>query len=271
MTSRSDVSRVISAESFKLRRQRTSVVLPVLVVAVAVLMYFGLELAARRDWLGLPSGFFLAASVVGWIGSTIVVLVVIVTAFSISQEFAIGTVKAAWVRPIDRSAWYQGKIVASCAINSFLFLCAVVVAVLLSYFRFGFTNLMEKEYLVHSAGELGTGLALAIALTLWTIWAATVVAAAISALFAHPGGAIACGFGLGLVMTILAVFPPLRPFLLTTYVGLPSDQMVAMSKGLALPLEWKELVWHTLAAGGAWMLGAYFLGQRIIGGKEVKT
>ena len=57
--------------------------------------------------------------------------------------------------------------------------------------------------------------------------------------------------------------------MLTTYLALPCEQMVAMSKGVPLPLEWGDLVWHTLAAGGAWGVGAYLIGRRVVQKKEI--
>jgi len=269
LNQRSDISRVVSAEVLKFKRRRSKVVLPSVVVALAVLIYFGLEVGARNHWFGLPSGFFVASSAIGWITNAIVLLLVVVTSFVVSQEFALGTVKSVWVRPVKRNGWYAAKILTAAGIVTALFVLACVVVLALAAARSGFADLMEKDYLVHSARSLGFRMALTTGLTLFMLWSATVVTAALAARFNHSGGAIAAALGLGIAMTALSVFPPVRPYLLTTYLGLPSEQMVAMSKGLPLPLEWGDLIWRTFAAGGVWALAAYAIGLRIVQRKEI--
>jgi hypothetical protein len=150
-----------------------------------------------------------------------------------------------------------------------LFVVAAVVMVALAALKLGFEDLMEKDYLIHTAGSLGVRMVLTTALTLFVLWSATAVTAALAARLNHPGGAIAAALGLGIAMTALSVFPAARPYLLTTYLSLPSEQMVAMSKGLPLPLEWGDLVWQTLAGAGAWGAAAYLSGRRVVQKKEI--
>lgn len=271
MTGKSDVIRVITGEAFKLSRQRKTVLLPLFVAGFAAAIFFGLEMATRRDWIGIPGGYYLAASTIGWIGHVTVLLSVVLTSFFISREFALGTVKSAWTRPIKREAWFNGKIFTACSAVSALFLFAVAVTVALALWRLGFTDLSEKNYVIHTSRDLAIRLALTVGLLLWSIWAATVVMSAVAAVFGFPGGAIACSFWLGLAMVILAMYQPVRPFLLLTYFGLPADQMIAMSKGLPLPMEWNDVVWRTLLGAGAWMVVAYFVGRRVIKRKEITS
>jgi hypothetical protein len=266
-----DIRRVVSAELLKFRRRRSTVVLPAVVVALAVLIHFGLEVGARKHWFGVPSGFFVASSAIGWLTNAIVLVLVVVTSFVVSQEYALGTVKSAWVRPVKRGGWFTGKLLTAAGVVSVVFVAAAAVVVALAAARLGFGDLMEKDYLVHTGRSLGLHLALTSGLTLFALWSATAVTAALAARFNHPGGAIAAALGLGVAMTALSVFPAARPFLLTTYLGLPSEQMVAMSKGLAIPLAWGDLVWRTLAAGGAWGLTAYMTGRRIVQKKEITS
>jgi ABC-type transport system involved in multi-copper enzyme maturation permease subunit len=269
MSQRGDIARIVSAEVLKLRRRRSTFVLPSIVVALAVLIYFGLEVGARNHWFGIPSGFFVASSAIAWITNAIVLVLVVVTSFFVSQEFALGTVKSAWVRPVKRSGWFTAKLLTAAGAVTALFLVAVVVVLTLAAARAGFTDLMEKDYLIHTARSMGLRMAMTTGLTLFVVWSAAAVTSALAARLNHPGGAIAATLGLGIAMTALSVFPAVRPFLLTTYLALPCEQMVAMSKGLPLPLEWGDLVWHTLAAGGAWGVGAYLIGRRTVQRKEI--
>jgi hypothetical protein len=265
-----DITRIVSGELLKFRRRRSTVALPIVMVTLAIVIGFGFDIGARNNWFGLPSGFFVAASAIAWITNVFVLVLAVITAFTISQEFALGTVKAAWTRPMSRRGWFAGKVLtAGCAITV-LYVLAVTAVVAFAAVRTGYTDLMEKDYLVHTSRSLALRLLLTTGLTMFALWSATVVTSALAAGLNHPGGAIAAALGLGVAMTALSVFPPLRPFLLTTYLGLPSEQMIAMSKGLPLPREWGELVWQTLFAGSAWGVAAYLLGSRIVARKEIK-
>jgi hypothetical protein len=264
-----DVAKVVSAEWLKVKKRKMTVSVPILVVSVSIVVFFGIELAARRDWVGVPTGFYIAAMSIGWMTNITVLAAVIISCFNISREFAFGTVKSAWVRPVSRSGWYVGKIFTAGATIGSLFMLAVAVVVALSAMRFGFTDLLEKDYLVHSARDLGVRLTVTAVLALWLLMVTTVVSSMIAAFFNHPGGAVAAGVGLGLLLAILGFFRPLRPFLLSTHISMPAEQMVAMSKGLPLPYSWSELLRMALGGAGAWMVSAFVIGMRVIVRKEI--
>ncbi len=271
MNRKSEISRIVSGELVMQRRRRSTFVLPSVLLLLAAIVYFGLEMGARNNWFGLPSGFFVAASSIGWMANVVVLVVVVFTSFLISQEYALGTVKSAWVRPLSRQGWFTGKLLYACGLVTLLFLMAAVVVVALALLRLGFVDLMEKDYLVHTAGSMGLRLVLTTALVLYTIWSTAIVTAALASRINHPGGAIAAVTGIGVALMALSVFPPVRPFLLTTYIGLPSEQMVAMSKGLPLPFEWGTLVWRTLAVGTTWAVVAYVAGIRIVKNRQITS
>lgn len=265
----SGVAKVFAAEWLKLKRRRTTVVIPLLVLAFAVAVFFGLDFAVRRQFVGIPSGFNVAAGSINFIINIMLLVTVVATCFHISREFALGTIKAAWIRPITRGQWYTGKYLSACAAVSVLLLLIIGVIVVLAALRFGFSDLMEKDYLVHSAGSLGWRMVLMIGLTLWSFWALVAVMSMISGLINHPGGAIAAGLGLGLLSMVLAIFPAVRPYLLSTYLSLPIDQMAAMSKGLPLLSSWGEIVRQTLLGAGVWMIVALVVGYRIVAKKDI--
>jgi ABC-type transport system involved in multi-copper enzyme maturation permease subunit len=200
-----------------------------------------------------------------------ILLAIVVTSFLISQEFVLGTIKSAWVRPVTRSKWYTAKVYTAAVTTTELFVLVVVITVILAVTRLGFADLTEKGYVVHTAQDLTRRLVLTVGLTIWVLWAVTAFVAMLSGWFNNPGGSIAAGLGAGIIMMVLAAFPPVRPFLLSTYVSIPLEQMVAMTKGLPLPLEWNQLVWQTLTGAGAWMAAAYLLGQWTIRSKEITT
>jgi len=265
----SDVGKTIAAERFKLARQKMTFIVPISVFLIVVVMSMVLEFASRRDWIGVPSGYFVAASVISWMNNVVLLLVVVVTSFLISQEFAIGTVKGSWIRPLDRSKWYAGKLVVVLGVITILFVIAVIAATALAYFRIGFTSLMENTYLVHSAGALFGRMLLCTALTIWALWAAATFVAMIASGMSHPGGTIAVALAVGIVMMVAGAVEATRPYLISTYVALPFEQMVSMSKGLPLPQEWGQLVIRSIGVPAVWMTASVVIGQRIIRNREI--
>ena len=253
------------------RNRRTTWLVPLLFLAFVVLTVIGLDFATRRHWLGLPNGYFVASAAIGWLVNVLLLAVVVLSSFAISQEFAIGTIRSSWIRPISRRAWFAGKVLTACGVIAFLFLMAAGVAVLIVATKLGFADLMENNFMMHSSSSLAGRLVVTILLTLWALWAVTVVMTAVASLFGHPGGAIATGLGIGVLFTALAIFPPMSPFLLTTFVASPMEQMTAMAKGLPLPYEWGSLVGRTLIGGGIWMLIGAVLGDRIIARKQITS
>lgn len=87
--------------------------------------------------------------------------------------------------------------------------------------------------------------------------------------FNRPGSAIAVVVLLAVALTVVAVFKPARPFILTSAISMPFEQMTAMSKGLPLPLEWGDLVWKTLVCAGSWLVLSCAAGHAIIARKEI--
>ena len=265
----SDFKKAIAAEAFKLKRQRAPYFLTAMVVLVAVLMFFFFDFTARRNWMGVPSGHFVAASTLLWMTTVMTLLGIVLTSFLVAQEFALGTVKAAWVRPVTRRKWYTAKIVTAAMSTTGFFLLAAIVVLLFALVRVGFSDLLEKTYVVHTAGSLTGRMFLAIGLTIWGLWAVCAVAGVVAGWICHPGGAIATSIGIGIILMVAGAFPVMRPFVVTTCVSAPFEQMVAMSKGLPLPYEWKNLVITVLVFGGVWMSAAFVLGQQLMQRKDV--
>jgi hypothetical protein len=250
---RSDVSRVFAAEVMKAKRRKSLYIMPALTILVSVLLFFSIDFAASRDWIGISSGFYLASSSIGWVVNLIGFFAVMITCFRISGEFAMGTVKSVWVRPMGREGWYFGKILSVMSAVTAHFILAVMVITLLAWAKAGYIDLMEKDYLVHSVSSLGLRFILVSFLTWWSLLSTVIVTAFAAVIFNRPGSAIATVVGSSLVMTMLAIFPSVNPFLLTKCLSLPFEQMTLMSKGLPLALGWNSLILRTIACAGIWM------------------
>ena len=264
-----ELKKVLSAEWFKARGRKTTFILPALAVLSSVVLFFTVGYAAGRDWIGLSSGFYIASVSMGWMVNAMAFLAVVMTGFMISGEFAMGTVKPAWTRPVSRRNWYFGKLIACSAGVAFLFLASLVAIVLLAGLRFGYTDLMEKDYLVHSSADMWRSLLVSSALTIWSLWSAVAATSVAAAFFNRPGGAIVTAVAVSFAMALLAVIPAARPLLLTTCLTQPFEQMTAMSKGLPLPVEWGTLAWRTAACAGVWTLVSVLAGSAAIKKKEI--
>ena len=187
----SDIVNIISAEKYKLLRRRSTAAMLPGVLLLSVIIFFSVDLAAQRDWIGIPSGFYLASVAIGWMVNIIALLTIIIVAFQISGEFALGTVKPAWTRPVSRSSWFAGKLISVSAISSVLFIVSLAAITLLASVKYGFSDLMEKDYLVHASSSLAGRYIQVSFLTLVSFWALAAVTAVFAACFVRPGSTIA--------------------------------------------------------------------------------
>ncbi len=264
-----EIKKVLLAEKVKLRRKRTTWFVPSAVAVMALLVFMAIAYAASRDWAGIPSGFYLASSASGWMINVTGLLAMIITCFQISGEFALGTVKPAWVRGLSRHGWLSGKVVSAAMAVTVLFLIIIAVSLVSAGARYGYTDLKEKDFIVHTASALWKGYLVSAALTLFSLWAVVTVTSMLSACFNRPGSAIAVVVLVAVALTVVAVFKPARPFLLTSAISMPFEQMTSMSKGLPLPLEWGDLIWRTIACAGSWLVLSCAAGHAIIARKEI--
>ncbi len=264
-----EIRKVLLAEKVKLRRKRTTWFVPSAVTVMTLLVFMAIAYAASRDWAGIPSGFYLASSTSGWMINVTGLLAMMITCFQISGEFALGTVKPAWVRGLSRHGWLSGKVVSAAMAVSVLFVIIIVVSLVSAGAKYGFTDLKEKDFVVHTSAALWKGYLISTALTLFSLWAVVTVTSMFAAYLNRPGSAIAVAVLLAVAFTVVAVFKPARPFLLTSAISMPFEQMTAMSKGLPLPLEWGDLVRRTLVCAGSWLVVSCVAGHAIIARKEI--
>ncbi|MBN2072212.1 MAG: ABC transporter permease [Candidatus Krumholzibacteriota bacterium] len=265
----SETGNIISAEKYKLSRRRSTLLLPAGIIILSAIIFFSVDFATQRDWIGITSGFYLASSSIGWMINIIALLTIIITSFQISGEFAMGTVKAAWVRPASRSSWYAGKLVTVSAASSLLFLIALATITLLAYFKYGFSSLMEKDYLVHSVSSLAARYVMASLLTILSLISLVVVTAFVASLFLRPGSAIAVTVMLAFFMSIISIYQQAGPFLLSNSLTAPFEQMKVMSKGLPVPYRWNTFIWQNITCAMAYLVLFAASGQYVINKKEI--
>ncbi len=264
-----DVLKIISAEMYKLSRRRTVLAILPGVVILSVILFFAVDFAAQRDWIGIPSGFYLASAASGWMVNIIALLTVITASFQISGEFSLGTVRPAWTSPISRKAWFGGKVVFISAVSTAALLVSLATIIVAASIKYGLSDLMEKDYLVHSSSSLALRFLQSSLLTMVSLWSVAAVTAMFGAFFVRPGSTIAVMIVLSFLMSVISIFGKVEPFLLSRALTLPFEQMKMMSKGLPVPLEWNDMMWKTISCASVYMVLALISGLCVVKRKEV--
>lgn len=266
---KSDIRRIISAELYKAARRRTSFVLPAIMVLLSGLLFVTVTLATQRDWVGVASGFYLVSATMKWMVNVVALVAVVMGCFQISGEFALGTIKPSWVRPVSRNGWFAGKFISAGLGVTGLFILVTIVVVALSWIKFGFTDVIEKDYVFHTARSMAGSLVVVSLLTAWSLWAAVSVISMISTLFVRPGSAISVVVFLFFLMVVLSMFPQVKQFLLTNCLSEPFEHLLLMSKGIAPPVKWSTLIWKTTTIAGVWMVVSLAASLVSINKKEI--
>lgn len=265
-----DIVKIVSAEIYKQSKTKSSKTVPVMVLVITALIFLAVSAASDNLSLGPASGFYITAASLGWIIKAVSFAAVIITCFQISNEFSMGTVKAAWVQPLSRNHWYSGKLLHSCIICWSVLLAAVALLILLSSLKYNFNPLIENNYQIHSESDLWLKLGLTLILTLWVISVIIAATSVISIIFNAAGSSISVVIAASLLMVILEIFGDVRPFLLTSYISLPADQFVLMTKGLPLQMSWKEITCQTLGFPAGYLALSLIAGFLMINRKEIK-
>jgi ABC-type transport system involved in multi-copper enzyme maturation permease subunit len=264
-----EVCRVVSAEWLKARKSRASLAGLATFIAVVLILYLTYYIAARRSFVGIPTGFYVTGAVLSAAITPLAFVAVLLMAFSMAREFSAGTISLVWTRPMTRSGWLTGKMLAGVLHLKVFFILTLLLILAAAGMQLGFSGLMEKEYLIHSAGSLWWRLVLVLVLT-WVALVAVVVAASVPALYAaSPGGTIAISVIAGFVLQLAAGWETLKSFVLPAYLSSPMAQFVAMSKGLPLPEDWGELTRTCLVGSLIWIIVGWLWASWLVKRKEV--
>lgn len=264
-----EIVMIVGAEIYKLRRVKSVFIIPAFLIITGAALFYGLGTAVEHNYVGVPGAFYISAASLGWNVRLVALAAVIISAFQISNEFAMGTVKSVWSQPISRRVWFNAKLLFLLVLVFIMAAAALVETLILAAIKYDFSDLTEKEFLVHSSGFLWGRTAASFALTLWSLFAVTAVAASISSLFNRPGSAISVILGGGIVMTALGVFPGLNRYLLTTFITLPLEQLAAVTKGLHPPLTWSDLTLRTIAVPGCYAAVMVLIANAAANRKEI--
>jgi ABC-type transport system involved in multi-copper enzyme maturation permease subunit len=248
-----DALRVLKAEWLRVRRSRATIVGLLFYLGMMAVIYLTVSLAATTSIMGIPSGFFVSSTVCSAAIVPLAFAAAMLAAFSIGREFSRATIHMVWSRPITRTAWLLGKLKAAGLHLGVFFLLTVGLAVLAGGVDIGYSDLAEKDYIIHTEASLWWHFLLAVGLTWLALVGVLTVTAIPAVLLGSPGAALTISIASGFVMQIMMAWESLRPYLLTTYLELPFVQFVAMAKGVPLPVEWGELTRSSLMVTVVWI------------------
>jgi ABC-type transport system involved in multi-copper enzyme maturation permease subunit len=266
-----DVKIVIASEFYKLGRTRSVKIIPVLLVIVTVTIFLAVGAASENLSFGIESAFYIFASSIGWIVKALAFSAIIISSFQISNEFSMGTVRAAWSHPVSRRSWYLGKLIHIFAVTAALLILSAALLLILTAFKYDFNPLIENEYMIHSEAGLWGRLLLSLLLTLWVTAVLVSAASAVALFFNSAGSSMAAVVAAGLLMVLLEIFSGARPFLLTTYISTPADQFTVMTKGLPLQMSWKDIIYHTVGFTSIYLAAALAAGIAAAGKREIRS
>lgn len=264
-----ELLRVSLAEWLRIRKSRAGWIGLAIYVAVIVILYLTYYIAARRSFVGIPTGFYVTGAVLSAAIAPLAFVGVLLVAYSLAREFSSGTITQVWTKPLTRRGWLTGKMAGSIVHLKVYFVLTLILILAAAGAQLGFSSLMEKDYLIHSAASLWWRLVLVLVLT-WLALIAVVVFASVASLYAgSPGGTIAVAVIGGFVLQLASGWEPLRAFLLPTYLSAPLAQFVAMSKGLPVPEDWGSLTRTCLLGTVVWIVVGWIWGAWLVRRKEV--
>lgn len=264
-----DARRTIAAEWLKLRKSRATPVGLLVYLVIFAVLYITYVIAARESFMGIQSGFYILGAVASSASTPLAFVALLLVSFSLGREFSQGTVQMIWPKPMTRSGWLLGKLGTSVFHVSVFVWLTFIVAVVAAGLQFGFTDLMEKDYLIHAESALWWRFVLLAALT-WLAVIAVVIAAAIPALYlGSPGSAVTVSIVVGFALQMAGGWDAASPLFLSTYLANPLQQFVAMAQGLPLPWTWGELVRTCLIGSIAWIGLCWLWAWQIVRRREV--
>ncbi|MBI5869226.1 MAG: ABC transporter permease [candidate division Zixibacteria bacterium] len=264
-----EVCRVMIAEWLRVRKSRAMAAGLVTYLAVVAMFYLTYHLLVRRSFTGIPTGFYLSGSVLSAAVTSLEFAMTLIVAFSVAREFSAGTIQQVWVRPLSRMSWLSGKLLTSVVVLKVWWVLTLLFVLVVAGVQLGFSDLMEKEYLIHSAGSLWWALLLTVALTTLALAAEIGIVAVCALIIGNPGGTIAVAVIARFILQLASNWDLLRPLILPTYVTAPLGQFIAMSKGLPLPESWGHLTRTCLIGSLVWILAGWLWASWIVKRREV--
>ena len=181
---------------------------------------------------GEKNGFNFAASLVFSAYRIILFFLVVMASISIAGEVQSGLLKSLLVKKIKRNHLLLGK---SSSLAIFFFLLFAIIFLLslaTGGLLYGFSDIAEKGYIIHTTPSLLLNCLLTLFLMLFPICALTIFSLFFSVLFNNPILPIICSLGVNFIFSILVELDLMKNLFLTNYLFFPLIRLKRMAQGL---------------------------------------
>ena len=244
MTRGKRIKAVIRMEWTKIRGKKSAFILPLITMAFVLLAGYGFKLGVTEKFMGIESGFYLAATTTNTALYILTILTVVLVAVAVGNEFVAGTIRYILSRPIRREEWPLGHLAAMVLMVVILYLIIILSGIIIGAITYGYSPLTEKEFVIHSQKELFNKLIIALLLPILPLITLVIAIELVTLVSESPGTAIGIGLGAGFALSILSNQTKLGQFFWANYIFSPLEEMEKMSKGL--PTDWGAIIWWSI-------------------------
>ena len=224
----------------KLRGKKSAFILPLTAIGFVLLAGYGFKLGVSEEFMGIESGFYLAATTTNTAFYLLAILTIVLVATIVGNEFVTGTIRYILSRPIRREEWLLGNLAAMILVVVILYLIIILSGITMGAITYGYPSLTEKEFVIHSQQELFNKFVVALLLPLVPLITLVIAIELVTVLTESPGTAIGIGLGGGFALSLLTNQTALGQFFWANYIFSPLEEMERMSKGL--PTGWGAII-----------------------------
>ena len=233
---------IVKVEFEKLLRKKSSSLIFLFMLSVQVASAF-VNYTQRTKNFELATGFQVAAFSLQISIQMLILILLAISCISLSKELSSGTVKLILTRSVKRRDFVLGKFLTLTFISIILVVLMYMLGLFLGHILGGLNPLKEGEYLLYSWQELARGFGVSMLLTIPPIISLVAFGFFVSVLIKGSGGAVGTGIVSYFFLKIISQFDPVQDFLFTTYIMLPTDNVVKLVDGIYI--NWsKDMYWN---------------------------
>ncbi len=238
------LSNVLKAE-FNIYR-KSNIVKSLLIITFSFSILFGFMIGHSSSFTGSLSflalmkghenGFNFSMSLTYSIYNILIFFVILMASMAVSDEAQKGTLKTVLVKRVKRNDLIIGKFL----FLLLFFFCLIAIISLLSLaiggVLYGFPNISEKNYIIHSSSSLFFNYLLSLLLVVFPISALISLCLFFSVLFNNNILPLISSMGVNFIFYIFAELDFYKYLFLTDYLSFPLKTVQKMAQGL--PLIW---------------------------------
>ena len=234
------VKTIVRVEFEKLLRKKSSTLILLFMLTVQIAAAYMNYIQMTKN-LDLATGFQVAAFSLKVSIQMLVLIILVASCISLSEEISSGTVKLILTRSVKRCDFVLGKFLTLTFISTVLLILLYMLGFALGHIFGGLNVLKEGEYLLYSSRELTKDFVISMFFTIPPMISLIALGFFVSVLIKGAGGAVGTGIVVYFFLNILSQFDPIQDFLFTKYLSLPMDNVTKLVEGIYI--DWSK---HTV-------------------------